>query len=247
MSFCIKSRNTSILFGVALFAAAATPLANADQWDKKTTITINEPVEVPACCNAEHVVVLQPGTYVIALAVDNQSDRHTVRIFEKDGTTVVTTILAVPNYRIKPTGKSVFQFWETPTGQTQQMRAWFYPGDTFGQEFAYHKTKSIEIAKAAKTEVPTAVIETEADLQTAPVLIVNEKGEERPVEVVVARNEPPAQLAFVPQTPAATTPVQELPAPAALPDTASEYPLFGLIGIAAVLGSIFMSRLAKRA
>jgi hypothetical protein len=247
MSVCIKYRNTSILFGVALLAAAVTPLANADQWDKKTTITIDEPVEVPACCNAEHVVVLQPGTYIIALAVDNQSDRHTVRIFEKDGTTVVTTILAVPNYRIKPTGKSVFQFWETPAGQPQQMRAWFYPGDNFGQEFAYHKTKSIEIAKAAKAEVPAAVVETEQDLEVAPVLIVNEKGEERPVEVVVARNEPPAQPALVSQTLGASAPAPEVPTPATLPDTASEYPLFGLIGIAAVLGSICISRLAKSA
>ncbi|MGA2713812.1 MAG: hypothetical protein ABSG41_11965 [Bryobacteraceae bacterium] len=237
-------RNTSILFGVALVAAAVTPLANADQWDKRTTITINEPVEVPSCCNANHVVVLQPGTYVIALAIASQSDRHSVRIFEQDGKTVITTILAVPNYRLKPTGKSVFQFWETPAGQPQQMRAWFYPGDNFGQEFAYHKTKSIEIARVAKADVPAAVVETEADLETAPVVIVNAKGEEKPVEVLVAQNEPPAQPAFVPQT---TVPAQETPAPAELPATASEYPLFGLLGLGAVIASFFMSRLAKRA
>jgi hypothetical protein len=234
-------RNTSILFGVALVAAAVTPLANADQWDKRTTITINEAVEVPDCCSADHVVILQPGTYVIALAIASQSDRHTVRIFQQDGKTIVTTMLAVPNLRLKPTGKSVFQFWETPAGQVQQLRAWFYPGDNFGQEFAYHKTKSIEIARVAKAEVPAAVVETEADLETAPVVIVNEKGEEKPVEVLVAQNEPPP--AFVTQTAA----VVETPAPAALPHTASEYPLFGLLGLGAVIASFFMSRLAKRA
>jgi hypothetical protein len=237
-------RNTSILFGVALIAAAVTPLANADQWDKRTTITINEPVEVPSCCTPDHVMVLQPGTYVIALAIASQSDRHTVRIFEQDGKTVVTTMLAVPNLRLKPTGKSVFQFWETPAGQVQQMRAWFYPGDNFGQEFAYHKTKSIEIARVAKAEVPAAVVETEADLETAPVVIVNEKGEEKPVEVIVARNEPPAEPVFVAQE---TVAAQETPAPVELPATASEYPLFGLLGLGAILASLFMSRLAKRA
>ena len=234
-------RNTSILFGVALVAAAVTPLANADQWDKRTTITINEAVEVPDCCNSDHVVVLQPGTYVIALAIASQSDRHTVRIFQQDGKTVITTIVAIPNLRLKPTGKSVFQFWETPAGQVPQMRAWFYPGDNFGQEFAYHKTKSIEIARVAKAEVPAAVVETEADLDTAPVVIVNEKGEEKPVEVLVAQNEPPP--AFVPQTVA----VVETPAPAELPHTASEYPLLGLLGLGAVIASFLMSRLAKRA
>jgi hypothetical protein len=216
-------------------------LANADQWDKRTTITINEAVEVPDCCSADHVVILQPGTYVIALAIASQSDRHTVRIFQQDGKTIVTTMLAVPNLRLKPTGKSVFQFWETPAGQVQQLRAWFYPGDNFGQEFAYHKTKSIEIARVAKAEVPAAVVETEADLETAPVVIVNEKGEEKPVEVLVAQNEPPP--AFVTQTAA----VVETPAPAELPHTASEYPLFGLLGLGAVIASFFMSRLAKRA
>jgi hypothetical protein len=235
-------RNTSILFGVALVAAAVTPLANADQWDKKTTITINEAVEVPDCCNADHVIVLQPGTYVIALAIASQSDRHTVRIFQQDGKTVVTTMLAIPNLRLKPTGKSVFQFWETPAGQVPQMRAWFYPGDNFGQEFAYHKTKSIEIARVARAEVPAAVVETEADLDTAPVVIVNEKGEEKPVEVLVAQNEPPP--AFVTTQTAA---VVETPAPAELPHTASEYPLFGLLGLGAVIASFFLSRLAKRA
>ena len=98
------ARNASFLFGVALIAAAVTPSVKADQWDKKTVITINEPVQMPSCCNADHTVVLQPGTYVLAL-VDSLSDRHIVRVFEQDEKTVITTILAIPNYRLQPTGK----------------------------------------------------------------------------------------------------------------------------------------------
>ena len=56
------ARNGSLLFGVALIAAAVTPPVKADEWDKKTVISINEPVQMPSCCNPEHVVVLQPGT-----------------------------------------------------------------------------------------------------------------------------------------------------------------------------------------
>jgi len=242
------ARNASFLFGVALVAAAVAPPVKADQWDKKTTITINEPVQVPSCCNPEHVVILQPGTYVLAL-VDSLSDRHIVRVFEQDEKTVVTTILAIPNYRLQPTGATTFQFWETPAGQPRAMRAWFYPGDNFGQEFAYHKTKSVEIAKVAHAPVPAVVVETEAELKTAPVVIVDEKGEEKPVEVVVAKSEPPAAPAAEPQ---ATTPVAETsapvetPAPAKLPDTASPYPLFGLIGLGSVIASKVMSRFSKR-
>lgn len=232
------SINTSFLLGAVLIAAAVHPSARADQWDKKTTITITEPVEMPSCCTPNHVVVLAPGTYVMAL-VDSQSDRHIVRVFEKDGTTVVTTILAIPNYRLKPTGNSVFQFWETPAGQPREMRAWFYPGDNFGQEFAYHKTKSIEIARAAKAVVPAVVLETEAELTTVPVVVVDEKGKEEPVEIVLARNEPPVQPA-----PERT---YETQVPAKLPDTGSDYPLLGLAGLASLIISGCMSRFLKRA
>ena len=230
----------SFLFGVALIAAAVAPPVKADQWDKKTIITINEPVQVPSCCNDGHVVVLQPGTYVLVL-VDSLSDRHIVRVFAQDEKTVITTILAIPNYRLQPTGTSTFQFWETPAGQPRAMRAWFYPGDNFGQEFAYHKAKSVEIAKVAKAPVPTVVVETEAELKTAPVVVVDEKGEEAPLPAptVVAKSEPAPE-------PQATTPVSETPAPAKLPDTASDYPLFGLIGFGSVIVSKVMSRFSKR-
>ena len=189
---------------------------------------------MPSCCNADHVVVLQPGTYVLAL-VDSLSDRHIVRVFAQDEKTVITTILAIPNYRLQPTGTSTFQFWETPADQPRAMRAWFYPGDNFGQEFAYHKTKSIEIARVAKAPVPTVVVDTEAELKTAPVVVVDEKGEEAPLPAptVVAATEPVAQPAPEPQvtTPAGAAPVSETSAPGKLPDTASPYPLLGLIGL----------------
>jgi len=126
------------------------------------------------------------------------------------------------------------------------MRAWFYPGDNFGQEFAYPKTKSVEIAKVAHAPVPAVVVETEteAELKTAPVVVVDEKGEEKPVEVVVAKAEPPVQPA--PEL-RATTLVYEAPAPAKLPDTASPYPLFGLIGLGSIIASKLISRFSKRA
>jgi hypothetical protein len=236
------ARNVSCLFGIALIAAVAALPVKADEWNKKTVITITEAIEMPSCCNAEHVVVLQPGTYVLAL-VDSLSDRHIVRVFEKDEKTVVTTVLAIPNYRLKPTGKSTFQFWETPAGQPPAVRAWFYPGDNFGQEFAYHKTRSMEIAKIVKAPVPAVVVDSEVELKTAPVVVVNEAGEEKPVEVLVAKNDPPVQA----EAPQAAVAVQDAPAPARLPDTASNYPLLGLIGLGSLILSGLMFVTAKRA
>src|SRR5665213_3429200 len=113
--------------------------AVADQWDKKTTMTIDEPMQLPT-------TVLQPGTYVIRLVATSAANRHTVQFFDKDEKHVITTILAIPNERVRPTGKSVFAFWETPAGQPQALRAWFYPGDNFGQEFAYPKGEAGRIS-----------------------------------------------------------------------------------------------------
>src|ERR1039457_600556 len=169
------SRTLLVLSAVALAGAALAPRLNADEWNKKTTITITEPVRLPT-------TVLEPGTYVFKL-LDSPSDRHIVQVFKEDGTHIIATILAIPNYRLQPTGKSVFGFWETPAGQPRAMRAWFYPGDNFGQEFAYYKTQSSEIAKVAKAPVPTANVEQEAELKTAALFTLDEKGTETPLKV----------------------------------------------------------------
>ena len=89
--------------------------------------------------------------------VDSLSDRHIVRIFDKDQTHVMTTILAIPNYRLQVTDKTVFQYWEVPDGPAQSARAWFYPGDNFGQEFAYPKQKAVAIAAFVKTRSPPSL------------------------------------------------------------------------------------------
>jgi hypothetical protein len=177
--------------------------------------------------------------------VDSLSDRHIVRVFDKDQEHVILTTLAIPNRRLEPTGKSSFQFWEMPAGQPRAMRAWFYPGDSFGQEFAYPKSKSIEIAKITLTPVPAIAVEVakEEDLKTAPLVIVTEKGTETPVVAVEAEPvpEPAAEVANAPQA----APVSE-PVPETLPNTASQLPLIGLIGLGSLLVAGLMSCFARR-
>src|SRR5260370_20220782 len=102
-----------------LAGAALAPSARADEWNKKTILTINESVQVPN-------KVLPPGTYVMKL-LDSPSNRHIVQIFDKNEQHLETTVLAIPNYRLEPTGKTQLQFWETPPGQPKALRAWFYP------------------------------------------------------------------------------------------------------------------------
>jgi hypothetical protein len=202
------------------------PIAKADEWNKKTILTVSEAIQLPN-------VVLQPGTYTFQL-LNSQSDRHIVQVFDKDGIHLITTILAIPNYRLQPTGKSTFSFWEVPAGQPPAMRAWFYPGDNFGQEFAYPKNMSTQIAASAKMAVPTTAAVSTEEYKSAPITATNESGTTSTLdtntytaEVVPAPAPTPA-----PQPEVAAAPE---PLPAELPHTASSVPMIGLAGLLSLL------------
>jgi len=198
---------------VGLLGVALAPSGRADEWNKKTILTVNEPIQVPNR-------VLPPGKYVMKL-LDSPSNRHIVQIFNADENQLQTTILAIPNYRIEPTGKTVFTFWETPPGQPKALRAWFYPGDNFGQEFAYPKSAAVQIAAVSRQPVPTTEETRPAELPKAEVTQTQPEPQE------VAQNTPPPAPVAQEPAPAATPE----PAPQELPKTASPYPLIGLAGV----------------
>ena len=233
-------RSITLAAFAGCIGVALLPSLQADTWDKKTTLTVTEPLQVPSCCTPDHTVTLQPGEYVMVL-VDSMSDRHIVRIFDKDQQHVITTILAIPNYRLQPTGKTVFQYWEVPAGQPQALRAWFYPGDNFGQEFAYHKGTAIQIAAFVKTPVPAITIDTtsEEELKTVPVVAVDESGKTTDLATLPGRApEPvlePAKPAEAIAPPMAERTVEAETPAAALPHTASSMPLLGLVGLVSLV------------
>ena len=197
-------------------------------------------LQVPSCCTPDHTVTLQPGEYVMVL-VDSLSDRHIVRIFDKDQEHVITTILAIPNYRLQPTGKTVFQYWEVPAGQPRALRAWFYPGDNFGQEFAYPKQTAAQIAAFVKAPVPAIEVETTAveELKTVPLVAVDESG--KTSELAPTMPEPGSRCQLFSQhcswhrfrrRQLIAAVEAETPAPCRrLPHTASVLPLLGLAGL----------------
>src|ERR1041385_675634 len=274
-SNCVRNHKNSTInhmkhfqsIALAAFAGcigvALLPSLQADTWDKKTTLTVNEPLQVPSCCEPGHTVTLQPGEYVIVL-VDSLSDRHIVRIFDKDQKHVITTILAIPNYRLHPTGKTVFQYWEVPAGQPRALRAWFYPGANFGQEFAYPKQTAAQIAAFVTTPVPAIEVETSAmeDLKTVPLVAVDESGKTtelaqalpvrapdpamQPILQVVAVQPPAADRVVEAETPAPSPqPATSTPAET-LPGTASATPLIGLAGLVSLVLSAALGVRSRR-
>jgi hypothetical protein len=122
--------------------------------------------------------VLPPGEYVMKLA-ESQANRHVVHIFNDKEDEVKATILAIPNYRLQPTGDTKFSYWEAPAGQPRPLRAWFYPGDNFGQEFVYPKEMAKQIAQTATDPVPTMESQKSEDFAKAEVRAMDRSGEER--------------------------------------------------------------------
>src|SRR5271165_5251067 len=165
-------------------ALAITPRVKAQTANEKTVITFSEPFEVPGV----DAQILPAGTYVFT-RLDSYTDHNIVRITNEDGTHVFTTILAINNYRLKPTDKSVLTFKERGEGQPEAIKAWFYPGYAFGQEFVYPKKRAMELAKMVNEPVLSMPIESaEAvpveTLKTVPVAAVQPTGEEVPVTAV---------------------------------------------------------------
>jgi LPXTG-motif cell wall-anchored protein len=223
-SSLIKPRTlATMLCAVAMTGGFVAYRAQADEWNKKTILTVDQPIQVTH-------TVLQPGKYVFRL-LDSNSDRHIVQIFDGDQTHVIDTILAIPNYRLQPTGKSQFTFWETPPGTARALRAWFYPGDNFGQEFPYPKQLAmLEVPATAPAPAPP-VVTPEPVPQPAP----------PPAPAPQTMTQPPTprepvQIAQSAPPPAPEPPPPPPQQPETLPKTGSSYPMIGLGGLLSLCG-----------
>lgn len=248
---------------VAVASMAGVGIVAADQWDKKTVITTDEAMQLPN-------MTLQPGTYVIKLA-DSNSNRHVVQFYDKDEKHLVTTVLAIPNQRLRLTGKSVFAFWETPAGQPKALRAWFYPGDNFGQEFAYPRQEAAKItasnsgatvpvddqapATTSDAKKDSTVAATTAPATPEPAPAPAAAPAPAPTEVAQAKEPAPANppapaVGQQPVTPAPsaatnTSDAQQVPQTAqqadTLPKTASNLPWMILIGFMSIVGALALN------
>jgi hypothetical protein len=221
----------AMVCSLMVLALAITPQVKANEYNKKTTMTFTEPFEVPGV----DAQILPAGTYVFKI-LDSYVDRNIVQISNEDGTHIFTTILAIANYRLKSTDKTVLTFGERGAGQPEAIKAWFYPGETWGQEFVYPKKRAIELAKITKEPVLAMPVETTAavpveTLRRVQIAAIEPTGEEEPVTAVV--EPPPATLVAQadPQT---------------LPNTASSLPLFASIGLISLLAGFSLMIITKR-
>jgi hypothetical protein len=128
---------------VTLLGSALVSVMKADEWDKKTDITIDQSIEVQG-------TALPPGSYVIKLLVSS-SDRRTVEIYNADENHLIATVPAIPAYRLVPADDSEFKFYRVAEGRPPALRTWFYPGEYFGIEFGLARGEADQSARGHKT------------------------------------------------------------------------------------------------
>lgn len=115
----------------ACFAVLFTAVgAKADEWDKKTTVTFSQPVELPGD------VVLPAGTYVFKIA-DVTARRDVVMVYNLEQNHLYATIFAIPEVRVNRIEKSYMEFEERAAGMPVALHQWLYPGAFGGIEFVY--------------------------------------------------------------------------------------------------------------
>jgi hypothetical protein len=234
---------TTTVFSLALLGVAVSTGARADEWNNKTVLTFSGPVEIPGV-HLKGWGVLPAGTYVFKL-LDSQGDRHIVQIFNQDETVVYATILAIPNYRLRATGKTVVTFSERPAGEPEALRAWFYPGKNWGDEFVYPKEKAVALAQANHTVVLATPAELPVEVEK-PILTVDEPVVAQLKQAPVVAIKPTGETVEVAQAVTPPPAAEPVAAPATLPATASSLPLIALFGLLALGGSWTLRLVQKR-
>jgi hypothetical protein len=245
---------------VAALAALTTASARGDDFNKKTFLTFSGPVQIPG-------TTLPAGTYVFQLA-DLESNRHVVQIFGKEDGKLIATFLTIPDTKLTPSSNPIVMFEERPRGMPQAIKAWWYPGDTTGDEFVYPKHQALEIAKA--THQPVLAMNDDTSRSTpdsmkgAKVARVNESDDAAGTTASTAKpSAPPSTPAATGTTASAATPrtSAEATSPTVgtagqnsagrksrkrLPQTASELGLFELLSAGSFAGFLAARQLRRR-
>jgi hypothetical protein len=225
------------------------PSARADVGNKKTTVNISQPIEVPGA-------ILPAGKYVMKL-VNLSAERHVVQFTNEREDHVFAATIAVPAYRQQITEHTALAFYEAPVGQPQALKDWFYPGEHDGQEFIYPEGHGVHLASVATTPSqnltstnvsPVLTPETEARTpieSAAPVTQTPAPAE--PTEVAQAAP-PRAAPETVAPPPASTLPADNsVPSSdSTLPKTASDVGAMAGLGVLSLTGA-FVSRKVRKA
>jgi hypothetical protein len=177
-------KSMAISFALVVAGAILVPSVQAQStFHRITHVTLSGPVQIPG-------KVLPAGEYVFQLDVLPSNETSIVEIRDKTGERVISTLLTIPDYRLTPTGKTVILFRERAAGSPAALRAWFYPGENYGHEFAYPMREAKQIANANHENVPAVADNTsDSDLKGAQVTEAKPEGNAEASNQTTTNNE----------------------------------------------------------
>lgn len=220
------SRKLIARFGCATaILAFVAVMASAQSFDKRTYFTFKGPTAVPG-------VTLPAGKYLFRVANDATS-RNVIQVLSSDGKKSYALFQTLRAERPDPARDSEVRFMETAAGMPNALKTFWYFGERGGYEFIYPKEQARLLAKGTGQPVLTA------EPKAPEVARITPKGEEVAVAPepfkpeapsVVGEPAPPALAIAEPQVPVSQQ------ARAELPKTASNLPLFAVMGLALLLG-----------
>lgn len=227
----------------ALVSLAPNVAAQQPDTRDKTIMTFSSPIELPG-------MRLDAGKYVFRVA-DNAS-RNVVQVLSEDEQKMLGQWLFVSAERAQVTGDTVVTFRETNAASTPAVQYWYYPGEKIGKEFVYPKDQAQRIAARTGATVRTedGPVTASASAAGTPAAAATRPApqpapESRTARADVAPASPQERASRADQTPAArdnvrleSTVAQNEPVDRTeLPNTASPFPLFALIGVLSLLGA----------
>lgn len=183
----LKGIGTALCLVVLCLVVA--PKAKADDQPANSAVTFAVPVEVPGI----DAQILPAGSYRFTV-LESAQDRDIIQISSPDGSHVFTTLLGVPNSRLKAPDLITVVFTGRPAADPLALEAWYCPGRTWGDQIVYEKPRAIQLAKETNEPVlSTTVVQamsSQAVLKTAVIEAVGPGGDTVAIAQVV--DAPPA-------------------------------------------------------
>ena len=231
---------SGIGLGLALFASTA----QAQPEDKRTYFTFSAPIALPG-------TTLPAGRYVFRI-VDTTTSRKVIQVQSEDQKKSFAMMNTIPDQRRDPAKDATVAFYETAKGTPAAVKSWWYPGESIGYQFIYPRRQALQIAK----ETGRPILTTKTEDAKSETTLVDANGADAAASTTASNESTTvfnrntgsvASTEGVDRTPPQAAAPQPVPtestvarneARTALPGTASNLPLVGLIGMLSALGFV---------
>jgi hypothetical protein len=137
-------------------------------YNEKTMVTFAAPVEIPG-------QALPAGTYVFKV-IDSSTQNHVIQVLSKDERHLFATFMALPDYAMSPSDKTVIFFEERPSDTPEAVRAIFCRGDQYARQFVYPHSAAVAIARRTHQKV-LQIRDDSKDFKNSDVTGVDESGQ----------------------------------------------------------------------